>query len=1192
MDTFVTLAEVLEARGAPLEEDEVWSLLQVAVEMLLNSSCKGNSMCHIISPGSLLLSASGLLAFKNCGRTEDVSSFSAPEMLQGRAFTGRLVTEKIMVYSLGMTLYWSVDYQLPENQPVHLSDHLNCLLLSMCEDVAHRRASLLSVLETCEVHHKTALLPPPYKVIKQLVEEFFRDSVDHVSESKAHLTDRSQMIRERLHDWPISFPGGSHQPSAWAHKIKSSPSHVYQSVSSRIPQERHHRGSDCSWHSPSPFTSGHCDPRSSRLSDSTVSLTQKRSKGPEFIRSLEPQIVLELPGSIVCKKGKSYSTQRELSVVMPNGQRILVKCDVKSKSGDVFDMVVAHANLVEHFYFGLAFIDDDEFFFLDHDTKISKVAPDCWKKQPSTNFLLFLRVKFFVDDIDLILHRLTRHQYYLQLRKDILEDRVRCDEETSLFLAALALQAEYGDYIPQVYGKNYFQPEQYVSRRLLEKMALPCLKEELPRLHAQCFQMLPQEAELEFLKVTQQLPEYGVMFHRVAREKKAAMGELILGICAKGIIVYEVKNNSRISSLRLQWSETDSISSTRRKFSVQNSVSRRRHTFLMESSKISKYLLNLCCAQHKFYNEMNSRQLSHSLASEESIVLYATMCKPPRGQEKALSYSEVMLNGGGPHLLGTPPSDSMSKHCDDLAARMEARIKQQREEREQREARETRLQQEDKDKRPVWRAPDPSPRKESTSSLQKRDSEVHSVASTFRDTPTRFAMPEREIVCVSLKKDPKLGLGIIIIGEENTENLDLGIFIASIVPDGPADKDGRIKPGGRLISLNKTSLEGVTFSSAAEIIQSCPDDVELIVSQPRRTPAHNHAGAVLERNYDSQTTLTAEFRPSEDDPDEVLTVVMTPRSSSRLPVPVVRVMDAQECYSRSSSFSSLKDDEVISLELRKIDGTLGLSITGGIDTNVRDGGVYIKSLVPGGAAEQNGRIQIGDRLLAVDRARMKGVTHRQAVETLMRTGEVVNLVLQRELLAELCSSPDTQNAPPTLQALPAPRSPQTIHIRKISCPAVPMTTSFSIKAKDNSFMSADNTVDVMVRKSLSGLGFSFMISPLDTLGDSGTLVQIKRLFPGQPAEESGLIQEGDIILAVNGQPLRDMSYQKVLHLLRGVQSDVRLTLCRPAVGNHIRSPASLVRETRSMSLDVRPNYVIPRGSTGFSVKRAQDTAPR
>lgn len=47
-------------------------------------------------------------------------------------------------------------------------------------------------------------------------------------------------------------------------------------------------------------------------------------------------------------------------------------------------------------------------------------------------------------------HKQTRHQYYLQLRRDLLEDRLSCHEETALYLGALALQTEYGDYMPEV----------------------------------------------------------------------------------------------------------------------------------------------------------------------------------------------------------------------------------------------------------------------------------------------------------------------------------------------------------------------------------------------------------------------------------------------------------------------------------------------------------------------------------------------------------------------------------------------------------------------------------------------------------------------------------------------------------------------------------------------------------------------
>lgn len=53
----------------------------------------------------------------------------------------------------------------------------------------------------------------------------------------------------------------------------------------------------------------------------------------------------------------------------------------------------------------------------------------------------------------------------------------------------------------QLYGKNYYQPEHYVSKRMLEKLALPTIKEELPRLHASHSHMLPEEAETEYLKV-------------------------------------------------------------------------------------------------------------------------------------------------------------------------------------------------------------------------------------------------------------------------------------------------------------------------------------------------------------------------------------------------------------------------------------------------------------------------------------------------------------------------------------------------------------------------------------------------------------------------------------------------------------------------------------------------------------------
>ncbi|XP_034008310.1 tyrosine-protein phosphatase non-receptor type 13 [Trematomus bernacchii] len=1202
--TFVTLAEVLEARGGPLLEEEVWSLLLATAESLVDASYKGqNNMCSIISPTSLLLSATGTLAFKNCGLSEDVSTFTAPEMLQGRASSSKPALERMLVYSLGMTLYWSVDFHLPQNQPVQLSDHLNSLLLSMCEDLAHRRVNLISILEACESQHKTNILPPPPTVIRQLVEEVFHESMDHGSlpDSQVPLSGRSQMIRERLHGkkGPLSdFSEGSAEgrrystdsdsksvnlpQRPWRQRPRSSPTPLYQSSLERLPRGVRHRDSNCSWlgrspqHDSSPKTSGRSHSPSITFSESSISLSQRTSKalGPEFVRMPDEQhIVLDLPGSIVSRKGRSCSSQREVTVVLLNGQYVMVRCDIKSRGRDVFDMVVAHANLVEHFYFGLAFIDDDEYFFLDNETKISKIAPDSWRKGQILSFLVFLRLKFFVDDMSFVLHKLTRHQYYLQVRKDLLEDRLYCNEETGLFLAALALQAEFGDYMPELYGKNYYQPEHYVSKRMLEKLALPNVKEELPRLHASHSQMLPEEAETEYLKIAQQLPEYGVMFHRVGREKRTVVGELVLGVCAKGIIVYEMKNHLRTVTRRFLWRETDTISTGRRKLIIEcGGPSGKKHSFITESSKIAQYLLNLCSAQHKFHSEMTSRQLNHTIIPDENMK-YMTVYRDRNLNLKQFSCSEGMLN----HVGLTPGQpDSLSKSCENLTAKLEARLRQQREMRREmsRELNKELTEAEDlgdMKEQQCWGTSETIPRMMSSVSLQKQDSEASS--SIRVDTPTRTP-PEREIVCVTLKKDPKLGFGFVIVGEDNTGKLDLGIFIASVVSDGPADKDGRIKPGGRLISLNKTSLEGVTFTDAAAILQNCPDEVELIVSQPkyslkdrRGSFSHSTLGLALERGFGSQTTLcSADFRPVVEELEEaiILSNTATPRQSRRLHIPVVRIHDAKDVCSRSPSIISLRNGERFVVELKKSNGSLGISVAGGINTNVRYGGIYIKTLVSGGAAEQDGRIQIGDRLLEVDGSNLRGVTHPQAVECLKRTGEVVSLLLEREPTIVLEPRPDS----------PCPPLAQSSSHTQPSRTDVSMETTLSGRAKDYSFVTDENTHEVVLKKSLSGLGFSFNISHMHSGPDRGSVVRIKRLFPGQPALESGLLQAGDVILSVNKEPVKDLSYQRVLFLLRGAPSEVHLLICRPGPGvlfdldDNTLSPAYF-REVRSQSLDIR-----------------------
>ena len=91
-----------------------------------------------------------------------------------------------------------VNHSLPVGvllpQPVQLSSELDRLLLSMCEDVVLKRADLLAVLETCEQHHTASLLPPPDRLIKQLVEDVFRNSVSWATQVIIHCSLLFQAI--------------------------------------------------------------------------------------------------------------------------------------------------------------------------------------------------------------------------------------------------------------------------------------------------------------------------------------------------------------------------------------------------------------------------------------------------------------------------------------------------------------------------------------------------------------------------------------------------------------------------------------------------------------------------------------------------------------------------------------------------------------------------------------------------------------------------------------------------------------------------------------------------------------------------------------------------------------------------------------------------------------------------------------
>nr|XP_034353879.1 FERM and PDZ domain-containing protein 2 isoform X3 [Arvicanthis niloticus] len=1132
----VTLASALQVRGEALCEEEIWSLLSLAAERLLED-LRNDSSNYVVCPWSLLLSAAGSLSFQDHVSHIEAAPFKAPELLQGPNEEEQPDASQMHVYSLGMTLYWSAGFRVPPNQPLQLQEPIHSLLLAMCEDQPQRRRPLQAVLEACRVHQEeVAVYPAPASLhISRLVglvlgtiSEVERRVVE---ENICEQQNRSCFLRSRLHkaggESPRARVSGVLQPRRVSERSTETQSSLERCWSNRAHSRSSFVNSAFAGASPGDCEEGpRCGSGPMLLAEAESSqpatssprnFLQRKGKfsRPEFaLLAGEAAVTLHLPGSIVTKKGKSYLALRDLCVVLLNGQCLEVKCDMESTAGAVFNAVMSFANLVETTYFGLACLKDEEFFFLDMDTRLCKVAPEGWREQHPKGSMdtltLFLRIKFFVSHYGLLRHSLTRHQFYLQLRKDILEERLYCDDETLLQLGVLALQAEFGSYPKeQVEGKVYFQIQDYIPARLIERMTAIRVQVEVSEMHRLSTAPWGEDAELEFLEVVQQLPEYGVLVHRVSPEKKRPEGEMALGVCTKGIIVYEVKGNRRMATSQFPWRETGMISTHRKKLTITSSTTGKKYTFVTDSAKTCKYLLGLCSSQHWFNAQMGSEQPPHLLTGQDKFEQTASLNSAHQTQANPLTWIQKL--SCSENELCVPrfqnaTGGQLGTSMENMQSSKELRLERMR--------------------------GSPYTGGEQLCSIGLNQKPTHTLLGTAGQSVCAGSQnskkksfveePNQDIVCVVLKRDPLHGFGFVINEGEDANQANPGIFISSLIPGGPAERAKKIKPGGKILALNHISLEGFTFNMAVRMIQNSSDDIELMISQSKGV-----CGTIPSEEKNSATS-SGTFCA------DILSNRCQGRQSAHTHDQDRNVRGPEMAQGAGSCPPSpLETDagEIYFVELVKEDGTLGFSVTGGINTSVPHGGIYVKSIIPGSPAAKEGQILQGDRLLQVDGVSLCGLTHKQAVQCLKGPGQVARLVLERRHPRAVLQCPsaddrmgDVHMAVSLVTARPG---------RPVSCVSVTDGPKFEVKLKKN----------------CSGLGFSFVqMARGSCIHVKSDLVRIKRLFPGQPAEEHGAIAAGDIILAVNGKPIEDLAFQEVLHLLRGAPEEVTLLLCRPPPG--------------------------------------------
>uniref|UniRef100_A0A2C9LYT1 PDZ domain-containing protein n=1 Tax=Biomphalaria glabrata TaxID=6526 RepID=A0A2C9LYT1_BIOGL len=205
--------------------------------------------------------------------------------------------------------------------------------------------------------------------------------------------------------------------------------------------------------------------------------------------------------------------------------------------------------------------------------------------------------------------------------------------------------------------------------------------------------------------------------------------------------------------------------------------------------------------------------------------------------------------------------------------------------------------------------------------------------------PATQQMPvevQEEEFVIHILREPGQGLGISIAGGKGSTPVkgnDESIFISRVTEDGPAGKAGILK-GDKLLKVNSNSLVDADHYTAVNVLKNSGNDITMVVAREKLVAnAHAESLELGDTTHDNITTVSFTAEPE------------------------------AEVYGETVSTTLIRDHT-----------GLGFSIAGGRGAVPFKGNdsmynlleaIYISKITPGGTADKDGVLRVGDRIVSV-----------------------------------------------------------------------------------------------------------------------------------------------------------------------------------------------------------------------------------